>query len=454
MQIKRILVKISAKTLRGLAGLGEILAARFGFLGSAFQGVGRFCFSHVFFPVYRAIFILKFKARGIYAPAKSKVFFFLSKSYLVHILIVFVGLGIVFNNIMAQDLREENFGERTIVYAIVSQDPIEELTEEWPDFPAGEEILSYFDHGTTLESRPVSGTVGGLDTGLDFSTIIEGGAAVTRPGIISPFSPDDVTQTEELSRPGMTVYTVQAGENLSAIAGKFNITIETILWQNGLTAKSVIRPGDKLEILPMSGVAHKVAKNETVGAIAKKYKVDESAIIAANNLFDGHDIQIGQRLVIPGGKKISPYVAKPRVAGSVPQVSSITKLFIPPTGLISEGGMLWPAGVRRISQYFSWRHKAVDIAGPVGTPIYASESGAVVFSGWAKGYGNSILIDHGDGTRTRYGHGSKLYVTKGDEVVKGQTIMAMGSTGWSTGPHVHFEIIVSGVKRNPLSYVK
>lgn len=453
MQIKRLLIKILAKTMRGANGFFALLAARLGFLKGAFQGVGRFCFNRVFFPIYRAGFILKFKARGIYAPAKSKVFFFLSKSFLVHILIVCIGLSVVLNNIMAQDLREENFGEQTIIYSIVSQDPIEELTEELPDWQPGEAILSYLDQGTTLGPKPVSGTVGGTDAGLDFSTLIEGGAAVTRPGIISPFNPADVAETVESARQGITVYTVQAGENLSAIAEKFNVSVETILWQNGLTARSVIRPGDKLEILPTSGVVHKVVKNETVGSIAKKYKVDESAIIAANNLFDGHDIKIAQLLVIPGGKKIVPYVA-PKAKANVPQVSSITKLFIPPTGLISDSGMLWPAGVRRISQYFSWRHAGVDIAGPTGTPIYAAESGTVVFSGWATGYGNSILVDHGNGIRTRYGHASKLYVTKGDEVVKGQTIMAMGSTGWSTGPHLHFEVIVSGGKKNPLSYVK
>lgn len=453
MQIKRLLVKFLAGTVRGLVGLSEILAARMGFLSKAFGGVGRFLFGHVFFPIYRAGFVLKFKARGIYAPAKSKVFFFLSKSFLVHVLIVSVGLGVGLNNIMAQDLRVENFGEQTIIYSIVSQDPIEELTEDLPDFQAGTEVLSYLDQGTTLGPRPVSGTIGNIDAGLDFSTIIEGGAAVTRPGIISPYSPDDVTQAVESARQGITVYTVQAGENISAIAGKFNISVETILWQNGLTARSVIRPGDKLEILPTSGVVHKVVKNETVGAIAKKYNIDESAIIAANNLFDGHDIKIAQLLIIPGGKKIIPYVAPKKVA-NVPQVSSITKLFIPPTGLTSESGMLWPAGVRRISQYFSWRHTGLDIAGPTGTPIYAAESGTVVSSGWATGYGNSILLDHGNGIRTRYGHASKLYVTKGEEVVKGQTIMAMGSTGWSTGPHLHFEVIVSGGKKNPLSYVK
>ena len=453
MQIKRLLIKIMARALRRFTGFSVILAVRFGFAGRAFRGIGRFLFAYVFFPSYRAIFVLKFKARGIYAPAKSKVFFFLSKSYLVHVLIAFVGLGIVFNNIMAQDLREENFGEQTIIYAIVSREEIEELTEELPDFSAAEKILSYLGQGATLGPKPVSGTVGGIDIGLDFSTIIEGGAAVTRPGIISPFNPADVEQPVESARQGITVYTVQAGENLYAIAGKFNVSIETILWQNGLTARSVIRPGDKLEILPASGVVHKVVKNETVGSIAKKYKVDESAIIAANNLFDGHDIKIAQQLVIPGGRKIVPYVA-PKVKNNVPQVSSITKLFIPPTGLISDGGMLWPAGVRRISQYFSWRHTGLDIAGPVGTPEYAAESGTVIFAGWATGYGNSILIDHGNGMRTRYGHASKLYVEKGDEVVKGQTIMAMGSTGWSTGPHLHFEVIVNGVKKNPLSYVK
>lgn len=116
--------------------------------------------------------------------------------------------------------------------------------------------------------------------------------------------------------------------------------------------------------------------------------------------------------------------------------------------------MNWPAGVRKITQYFSWRHTGLDIAGPLGTPIYAADSGTVEIEGWGSGYGNQIVINHGGGKKTRYAHLSKFYVEKGEAVTKGQAIAAMGSTGWSTGSHLHFEVIINGTKYNPLNYIK
>ena len=116
--------------------------------------------------------------------------------------------------------------------------------------------------------------------------------------------------------------------------------------------------------------------------------------------------------------------------------------------------MNWPTVGHRITQYYTWKHYAVDIANKTGTPIYAADSGEIEVAGWGTGYGNQILIDHGGGKKTRYGHMSKFYVKKGDKVTKGQAIGEMGSTGWSTGPHLHFEVIINGVKQNPLNYIK
>ena len=116
--------------------------------------------------------------------------------------------------------------------------------------------------------------------------------------------------------------------------------------------------------------------------------------------------------------------------------------------------MAWPTVGARITQYFSWRHVGVDIANKTGTPLYAADAGVVEFAGWATGYGNSIVINHGGGKKTRYGHASKLFVKVGDEVEKGENIAAMGSTGWSTGPHLHFEVMINGAKYNPLNYIR
>lgn len=246
-------------------------------------------------------------------------------------------------------------------------------------------------------------------------------------------------------------YTVKSGDTLSSIATKFNISLNTLLWENNLNLRSTLSIGKELTILPTSGISHTVSSGETLSSIARKYGTTSDKIAQYNNI-NNHIIQKKQELIIPGGSKqvTVASVAKPKI-------SSIKKVFTPaPTTSVtsSRSGFLWPAAARTITQYYNWRHKGLDIGAPTGTAIYASESGTVERSGWSTGYGYNILINHGNGYKTVYAHASKLYVKTGQTVSKGQVIMAMGSTGWSTGPHLHFEIRVNGVKKNPLSYIK
>ena len=151
-----------------------------------------------------------------------------------------------------------------------------------------------------------------------------------------------------------------------------------------------------------------------------------------------------QVLIIPDGKII--YVAPRRtyVRGFSPNTKSYT----------SSGKLLWPSPSKRITQYFHWRHPAIDVGLRSGSRIVASEAGTVIYSGWGKGYGYQVLIDHGNGFKTRYAHNSRLYVKRGSRVSRGQTIALSGNTGWSTGPHLHYEVYVNGVRRNPLLYVR
>ena len=457
MDFKQISIKLIARLIRGFSSVAMKVLARFDFIPRIFVYLGKGLFKILIFPVYRLFYVIKYKIFNVYAPAKSKVFYFLNKSYLAHLLIIIIGFGVMINGLSAEELRAEGFGEQTIIYSVVSKEILEELTEEYQSSFSADKILSYLDNTASVESQK-----GMVDFDADspgdmiteFSSLTEGVAAVVKPNIIEPIKHGSIGPAPTANK-GVLVYLVQPGETISAIAEKFKISVETILWQNNLNAKSVIKAGNQLEILSVTGVMHKVKSGENIGSIAKKYKVEQEKIISANNLFDVNDIKIGQKVIIPGGKLIVPYVSKPNLAQkNVPTVSPISKLFLPPTQGILSSGMLWPTSVRIITQYFSWRHMGLDIAGPKGTPLYASDDGEVVLSGWSTGYGYNILIDHGNGRRTRYAHNSKLYVEKGDQVVKGQTIAAMGSTGWSTGSHIHFEVIVGGVKKNPLAYVK
>ena len=253
-------------------------------------------------------------------------------------------------------------------------------------------------------------------------------------------------------------YTVQKGDAVSTIARRFGITVNTILWANNLTVSSLIRPGDTLTILPESGILHTVKSGDTISRIARTYDVEEEKILSSNQL--GSTLKIGDKIMVPGGRRITVAAATPRPVATTPVnttglgiIRDLVKAPDSPAAATTEG-MLWPTEGRRITQYYSWRHTGLDIANKTGTPLYAAEAGTVEFAGWSNGYGYNVVIDHGGGKKTRYAHASQMFVKAGDAVTRGEHIAAMGSTGWSTGPHIHFEVIINGAKQNPLNYIK
>ena len=265
-------------------------------------------------------------------------------------------------------------------------------------------------------------------------------------------------------RNAVIYYTIKNGETISGIAHSFGLSANTILWANNLGPNSLIKPGNQLMILPQNGVLYTVSSGDTLGKIARRYNIDANDLASSNNL--GGRLTIGQKIIIPGGRQIAESTSAPEADTQPEKTNSYTGIAViknlvkpPKSPEANEGGseggsMLWPTVGHRITQYYSWRHTAVDIANHVGTPVYAAAAGTVEFAGWSTGYGNNIVINHGGGKKTRYAHASKLLVGVGDHVDRGDTIMLMGSTGWSTGPHVHFEVIINGTKYNPLNYIK
>jgi len=290
------------------------------------------------------------------------------------------------------------------------------------------------------------------------------GVLVNSMPINSEEEPTATTKTpgapkKTIARTEIIRYTVEDGDTISSIANKFKVSINTILWSNNLTAYSLIRPGNKLTILPVSGTVYTVKSGDTIGEIARQFGVDSDDIYKYNNI--GRGLKIGKTIIIPGGKKITEPASEENVAKTNPIVTKtnnavavIEKLVNPKQAPKSGTRLLWPTEGHRITQYYSWRHTAIDIANHVGTPLYAANDGTVIFAGWSNGYGNNVVIDHGDGMKTRYAHASRLFVKVGQSVDRGEEIAAMGSTGWSTGPHVHFEVMVNNVKYNPLNYVR
>lgn len=244
-------------------------------------------------------------------------------------------------------------------------------------------------------------------------------------------------------------YTVQPGDTLSSIADQFQLKKETILWENEIYNANRIRPGMTLKILPVNGVSHVIKKGDTVDKIAKKYKVDKETIVTQNRI-EG-ELVAGAALIIPGATKELPtYVA----SSSGAPASGVGYNYDGPV----TGRLIWPTSKgAKLTQGFSRKHYALDIANRAKGPIYAAASGKVVKAdyGWNGGYGNYVIIDHGNGMQTLYGHNEKLYVEKGQYVDQGQTIAWMGNSGrvyGATGIHVHFEVRINGVKYNPMTF--
>lgn len=255
-----------------------------------------------------------------------------------------------------------------------------------------------------------------------------------------------VTVISEKPRDKIADYEVKEGDTISSIAQEFGVSEETILWENNLSASSTIRPGSTLRILPVSGVAHTVASGDTIYSVAKKYQVNAQAILnfPFNDVGEDFQLKSGSVLIVPEGAP--PAAPKPK------PTQYLAKENIPPATDLGSGQFMWPA-TGDLAQYFSWYHPALDISNLGGGPIRASDSGTVTQAGWPDnyGYGNRVVLDHGNGYTSLYAHMSAIYVSPGQTISKGEVIGMMGSTGRSTGVHVHIEIRKNGTALNPLS---
>lgn len=273
------------------------------------------------------------------------------------------------------------------------------------------------------------------------------------PTVLSLATAMEATSTiiSEKPRSDIIGYTVLPGDTISGIAQKFGVSIDTIRWANDLQTISSIKPGQVLKILPITGIAHKVKKGETIYSIAKNYSSDAEAIVDFPfNTFANDEtfaLAVGQLLIVPDGikPKETPWAAGAYIARKTPDA-----------GVISATGIFaWPA-TGTISQGFRWYHQAIDIANRAGPPVLAADSGKVTVAGWpdGQGYGNRVIIDHGNGFVTLYAHLAKIYVAAGQTVKRGNQIGQMGSTGRSTGIHLDFRIFKNGVSVDPLKYLQ
>jgi len=241
------------------------------------------------------------------------------------------------------------------------------------------------------------------------------------------------------TRDEVITYLIQEGDTVSEIAAAFGISANSIIWANNLRNADYLRPGTNLTILPSSGVLYQVKSGDTLGVIVKRYAGDLEKTLAVNDLPLDGTIAVGQEIIIVDGTLPQP--SRPRYAiPSAPQYASAP---------VSVGYFIYPTTGRNWGRIHS--NNGVDIANSCGTPIYAAQEGKVILSdgvGWNGGFGIYIKIKHPNGLETLYSHNSRNLVSAGDYVKQGQLIAYMGSTGRSTGCHLHFE--VHGA-RNPLA---
>ena len=270
-------------------------------------------------------------------------------------------------------------------------------------------------------------------------------------------------QTIIPSRPREDIvqYTVDKGDSIFGIAKKFDIDPETILWANYDTLNDdphMIEIGLKLNIPAVDGVLHKWKEGDTLESVAARYKatVEDILLWPGNNLdITNPQIEPDTLVMVPNGQREFQQWVVPTIARGP---AGVNKSIIGPGacetgegGAYGSGFFIWPAANQYLSGNDFWSgHLAIDIAAGTGAPVYASDSGAVVYAGpISGGYGNMVMSDHGNGCQTLYAHLSQITTRCGASVYQGSTIGLAGSTGRSTGPHLHFEIRYFGSFVNP-----
>ena len=321
-----------------------------------------------------------------------------------------------------------------------------------------------FWHGSMITLAAVgiltSGVLGGGQSLISSSFPGIGGPD---PRFVSAFEPfpngpvvagaqDAHTNISEKPRSEIIDYKVESGDTLSSIAQKFGISTETIKWANDLTGDN-IKPGDILKILPVTGVSYTVKSGDTLESVAKKFSAEQQAILdyPFNDVPDDFSLKVGQLLIVPDGSPPQISTPKPKPQPQYLAQGPGSPAFSAPGG----AQFIWPTrGV--LTQYFSWYHPGIDVADRSAPGVAASDGGSVIVAGWpdASGYGNRVVIDHGNGYTSLYSHMSNIYVSSGQTVSRGQLIGQMGSTGRSTGTHLHLEIRYKGVALNPLAILK
>ena len=258
--------------------------------------------------------------------------------------------------------------------------------------------------------------------------MIVGGVA-----LMSESGPEGTMSDIQKKKPSpgqISIYVVREGDTLSEIAQLFDVSTNTVLWGNDLNNARDIHPGDTLVILPITGIQHTVKKGETLASVVKKYKGDMDEVLDFNNLPEDAVLAVGDTIMIPNGVE-TPAAS----SGATSRVRSFGGPLIVGYFMKPVLGALKTQGIHG--------YNGIDLGASCGTGVIASASGSVIIarsSGYNGGYGAYVVVQHENGTQTLYAHLSQVYVSTGQSVTQGQSLGAVGSTGRSTGCHLHFEV--------------
>lgn len=290
---------------------------------------------------------------------------------------------------------------------------------------------------------------------------------------------------QESHLPSLDEYTVKEGDTLTAIAEAYSTDLATLRALNSDVEPDYLAPGQSLKVIKaFHGMTYTARDGETLADVAAAYGIDADEIRVANGLQTDAELPEGETLFLPGARPRSRMVVSrsghsrtesPQVPAAEPKavptaVAAPAPKPAPKPAPVpaaapavaprpSGDGWKWPIVGGNLSSKFGWRsdmgdnHTGIDIAVPAGTPAVAVRGGLVELAGWDGGYGLCVIIDHGDGTKSRYAHASTLLVSAGQTVAQGQAVIGVGSTGYSTGNHLHFEIIVDGAEQDPLKFL-
>ena len=453
-------------------GLQAIILRAGEFLAPATRLFVRFCL----LPFYKLGITTKLRIQRLAIPARGALLFFITNRYLSHAVLSIALIATIGGNLKGRTVHAQDVGQKSLLFALASDEHLD-ITEEQVNPQDIKEDTKYLESGT-IESVPHIDF--DYDENLD---PIQPSLSVPGAIAVQPYEIDNDTKTKS-PRTKTETYLVKEGDTVSSIAQNFNVIVGTILWNNNLTERQYIRPGDSLKIPPVSGIIATAKSGDTLAKIATRYGGDADEIATFNRI-NGDKLALGTELIIPGGKppeieqtrtqilarrddilrSTENTATKSSIKTITPKSTILADLVSPastakkPQDLDTTDApktrLLWPTSGHVITQYYGWKHTGVDIDGDYSSPLYASADGVVQTAGWnSGGYGLQIVIDHPNAIKTRYAHASKLFVKVGDVVKKGQVIAMMGTTGRSTGTHLHYEVYVNNKRANPLTYIR